>query len=261
MDVNGGYDTDKGRRRQTPLAALPAYPDSSLVKFVEWSAAQARLRKVASALRADVASRIFAGGAGSSYLPTVAFCLALEAEERLLAELNNDYLSVPVAWDARVDLPSYPVLAADAKRYVERHEAGQGLRYGVLSSFSSWAPILDGSIDCACGRSMKLKKIDYGIWMNHIASIEGESLCLEQLIGITSADKNHLTHHYRLKKDSRVYKGLQIIWSARNLITSAGCGSSFVALGTEGDSTFKAEQLSGLVQELQIPAAKEAYDG
>lgn len=107
----------------------------------------------------------------------------------------KDKLDCNVPWDQEINLPPFPILAADAAFYVELFQPKDARLSCLLTSFSAWSLFAKQEISCACGaRRLRLRKVCDDIMVNHAFHREDKFFSLIQLIGVKSSDNKHNKH-------------------------------------------------------------------
>ncbi len=154
-------------------------------------------------------------------LASVVYCLALKAQKKILAYLNDDDFFCQVLWDSRIGLPSSPSLAADVAKCAEVFDLSPELK-SLLNSLSGWVLFKKEQMPCCCGG--KERMVDIDIMMNTILKVENSSLTVKFLVGVKSDDQDHLEKHYKTKRQSKVDSGLIIIFTCENQITASSDG-------------------------------------
>lgn len=217
-----------------------------LVKFLKWDESVREIRKILGKL--DDYWR--PGGhekMENKYLPLVALRIALFAQLRAIEHLNDQYFNCAVPWDSRIGLPSYPTLAADAKKFGDLSDLSKDDKLRViLDSFSSWAFLLRGSMKCSCG-NWGLEAVDYEIWLNHVLGIEDNGLSIEQLVGVRSNNRRHLKHHYQIKRQSKQDPNLHIIWESKDWVKVSDEGIEVKTLKLGKDPAFDVDVFRNLI--------------
>ena len=153
------------------------------------------------------------------------FLMALMAQRKVLANLNDENLYCQVLWDERTGFPSHPSLAADVAKYFEIFNTSDWLK-ALLNSFSGWSLFRQEKILCCCGRKERIVSLD--IMINTILSVSSvpkssinSSLEIKLLVGVKTDDMEHLKMHYNIKKQSKVDGGLYIIFNCVNSVAIA----------------------------------------
>ena len=174
------------------------------------------------------------------------FCLALEAQKKVLAYLNDDNFYCQVPWDPATDLPSHPSLAADVAKYTELFPVSADLK-ALLNSFSGWSLLHHEKLPaCCCGR--KERPVDSDIMLNAILKSDNGSLTIKFLVGVKSGDNDHLEKHYNIKQKSQVVDGLIIIFICENrIIVNSSDESTIEVLNFSHAEQFDVSVFEGMV--------------
>ena len=147
------------------------------------------------------------------------YCLALKAQKKILAYLNDDSLSCQVLWDASTGLPSHPSFVADVVKSVEIFKAEPELK-ALLNSFLGWSLFRQVKMNCLCMGRDKLE-VDVDILVNTILKTNERGLAVKLLVGVRSSVNGYIEKHYHIKKkdyQSRVIDGLYIILNCENVV-------------------------------------------
>lgn len=191
--------------------------------FVHYKEAAEKLGKAKKILKEKVEKQ---NQSESHFMPAWAFLLALSAEIKVLEAINKDYFNSPVAWDAEINLISYPTLIADAAKASDILLLEDGVKI-ILKSFREWTLFCVEEIKCRCGeKGFNARKIQIEIWLNHILAREKNSLIIKQFVGIRTDDLKHLKEHYtkpeetanlkKFYKESRLWSNVNLIWFSVN---------------------------------------------
>ena len=146
------------------------------------------------------------------------------SERAVLEYLNDERLNCEVAWDQRTGLPSHPSLIADIQQYAKLFrppKMGLGLevKKALLQSFSGWTLLGHQTMDCACGRSFKMRKVEMDFMINTLLRVEKNALVMKQLIGIKADDPAHLAQHYDFGKASKKIDDCIIIFESESKVS------------------------------------------
>ena len=164
-----------------------------------------RLRKIKSGLF-DLAER---------HMPIMAYVVLLDAAINHLTHSQNKMFYFPIPWETDTGLPSQPSLIADAKHYCRTNNLA-GTAGIIVDSFAEWKLFKKQKIFCCCGKGSAISReriVPIEIVIHHPINIDRDSHALEikQLVGIRSADRDHIENHYDLRRASRVNSDISII--------------------------------------------------
>lgn len=211
----------------------------------------------------------------TEYLPIKAFVLLLLSEIRALEYLNCDPFLWPVYWDMRYALPSLVSMRADTKIYAESLEKKSYLRR-IVRSFGAWEPLLSETHrGCVCGNKngdFKGRDVALEIKVRHEVSGNEKNILIKQCVGVESADKKHMYHHYCFdtKRESYDGGGPCVVWESKNLFSLVDgcpqCSEVFTVAAHEFNRWAFASLLDTALKEAEClyktltPKTKEDYD-
>lgn len=193
--------------------------NEGLVSFLLPKEAIIRLDEIIGQFKAKIA-----GNSSVNLLASHIFCLALEAQKKILDHLNDDNFYCQVPWDLRTGLPSHPSLAADAVKYSELFEVSSQLK-ALLNSFSGWSLFTKETKKCHCMVKGKTIEVGINIFVNTLLKADSDGLKIKLLFGVKSDVDGYIEQHWHLKKseyESKVADDLYIIFSCENVISFAG---------------------------------------
>lgn len=176
------------------------------IEFIEDpKLALARLQKIKSAL-SDLAKE---------HMPIMAYAILLDAAINHLKHGQNKMFYFPIPWEKDAGLPSRPSLVADARHYCQTDNLSEITKL-IVGSFAEWRLFQREKIFCCCGKDSTVSReriVPIEIVIHHPINIYRELNILEikQLVGIRSADRDHIENHYDLRRDSRVNSDISII--------------------------------------------------
>lgn len=179
------------------------------VEFIEDpETTNARLIEIKSGL-SDLAEK---------HMPLMAYTVLLDAAVNHLAHSQNKMFYFPIPWEIETSLPSHPSLIADARHYCRSNNLSDTTGI-IVDSFAEWRLFRQQRIFCCCGKGSIISReriVPIEIVIHHPISIDRESNTLEikQLVGIRSADRDHIENHYSLRRDSLVDHNISIINSS-----------------------------------------------
>lgn len=182
---------------------------SNTVEFIEDPETTiARLQKIKSGL-SDLAEK---------HMPFMAYTVLLGAAINHLTHSQNKMFYFPIPWEVDTGLPSHPSLIADARHYCRSNNLSNTIGI-IVDSFAEWRIFQQQRIFCCCGKGSVISReriVPTEIVIHHPIHIDREAKTLEikQLVGIRSTDRDHIEHHYSLRRDSRVNHHISIISSA-----------------------------------------------
>lgn len=147
----------------------------------------------------------------------------------LVQAINSKGLAVKIPWDGMLKLPSLPTLAADASAFAVLC-SWPNKTVGILAkSFSGWETFSEETMNCACGSSMKLKKVPIKIMTATIVKSEESSVSLKNLIGVKTEDVGHLENHYSFSEVCPEDDLMRIIARSESKIRLENNGNGFSA--------------------------------
>ena len=149
----------------------------------------------------------------SSHAAVVRHLNSRQAKADIMKKLiGAENITCDIPWDEELDIPSCPVLAADARSYPKIFKP-EDKRIGALcESFSGWSLYSTQKELCACNSRLKVNELMIEIMVNHILKTEDDKIFIKQLIGLRSEDPKRLEkHYYEDKVPSRFVDSLLII--------------------------------------------------
>lgn len=188
------------------LAALESTSPKTTVKFVENpEIVRARLQKV----------RLTLAELAKEHLSVMAYGVLLDTAIKHLEQDQNKMFYFPIPWEKDTGLPSHPSLIADARHYCQNNNLSDTAGV-IVDSFAEWRLFKEQKILCCCGKGSVVSQeriVPIEIVIHHPIHADGEANILEikQLVGIKSADRNHIENHYDLRQDSRVNSNISIV--------------------------------------------------
>lgn len=149
------------------------------------------------------------------YLPATAYAVLLDIAIRDLTPGKNSLFYFPIPWEKDTGFPSHPSLVADARHYCQTNNSDESTNL-IVNSFAGWQMFWKKKVFCCCGKGRvgRLERfVPIEIVIHHPIHIDRESNCLtvKQLVGIKSADRDHIEKHYNLRRESRVDKNISIV--------------------------------------------------
>ena len=185
--------------------------DSVSIEFIiDYPVIEAKLKKIKSTLT----------GLTKTHLPILAYTVLLDAALSNIRQASQQLFCLPFPWEVTIDFPSHPTLIADARHFCQTAQLAE--KNGIIvDSFAQWRLFKKQEIFCCCGRATRGRTVPIEIVIHHPVRIDRSSRTLEikQLIGIRSADQQHIEGHYNLHKASRVDHNISIIRSSTLLLS------------------------------------------
>ena len=150
----------------------------------------------------------------------------------LVQRINSKGLTVKIPWDGMLKLPSLPTLAADARAFAVLCTLPNKTAAVLAKSFSGWETFSEETMNCACGSSMKLKKVPIRIMTTTIVKSEENSMFLKNLVGVRTEELPHLNNHYSFSEESEDDPMIRVIHKVEARIrleeNADGFGASMV---------------------------------